>query len=677
MFKETFDLLKNGQLIVKRPIKRDYFAVVRLQVVATDVTAPSLQQGFGVLIISVVQSNEEAPSFAEPWSPDSPKYTYKIIEEQPIGFQLTQLHADDKESSIAYYDLDVNDYFEINKTTGIITSNARIDYDNGVKMILLTATAFDTGIPQLFSKATLVIDVLNINDNKPVFKSNIYNFTVQENAGVGTIVGYVQAVDLDEGQYGQIEYSIVGDDSSVFDINAKSGEISIKNSDVLDRETVESISITVVASDLAPMTERTSTAVPVLIVLQDINDNKPVFIQMFYEASVAENIQLNPPATILQVKAHDNDSSDSESLRYSIKSGNSDMFKIDSNTGIIYPAKSFDGLAGAYNLEIEVKDDFGHGPSSDLTEVRIQIHAINQNKPVFIFPSVNNETIKISKKLAVKDYLVMNVLAEDSDENENGRVTYSFKVNNNDVLETDDFVIDEITGRVSIKDDLVDKDTEIYELILAAKDHGIPSAYETLRFISIILVNEEQPMFEFTSQLYKFYIDENLPQGSKVGKVLIVSNKRSMNTDIHYTIISGNEEGHFFIDKSKGEIITNKELDREEIDSYELTVLISTNLNATGNDFGNKNNTTKVLIFVNDINDCSPYFEHDEYFVGVSYKSGVNELVTMVVAKDGDFGENSTLELSIKATYLKKYGAKHITIGSIVPSPFSKYYQFL
>lgn len=43
-------------------------------------------------------------------------------------------------------------------------------------------------------------------------------------------------------------------------------------------------------------------AFQVHVTILDENDNRPVFTQHTYEATIAENVALNPPAAILKVK---------------------------------------------------------------------------------------------------------------------------------------------------------------------------------------------------------------------------------------------------------------------------------------------------------------------------------------------------------------------------------------
>ncbi len=58
---------------------------------------------------------------------------------------------------------------------------------------------------------------------------------------------------------------------------------------------------------------------------------------------------------------------------------------------------------------------------------------------------------------------------------------YFFKVNNENVGETESFSIDEETGEVRAKVRFDREEKEKYELVLVARDHGTPVAFETLR----------------------------------------------------------------------------------------------------------------------------------------------------------------------------------------------------
>lgn len=80
----------------------------------------------------------------------------------------------------------------------MIWTKSRIDYET-IKEIILNASVTDTGIPQLTSTAEIIVDVINTNDNDPVFNLSEYNMNVLENSPKGTVVGKVQAIDNDDG----------------------------------------------------------------------------------------------------------------------------------------------------------------------------------------------------------------------------------------------------------------------------------------------------------------------------------------------------------------------------------------------------------------------------------------------------------------------------------------------
>lgn len=80
--------------------------------------------------------------------------------------------------------------------------------------------------------------------------------------------------------------------------------------------------------------------------VKDENDNKPIFSQKVYHAAVAENVQLNPPAAVLQVNAMDADDGAFGEVKYSIISNDNNLFQLDPNSGILYPSKSLKGMEG-------------------------------------------------------------------------------------------------------------------------------------------------------------------------------------------------------------------------------------------------------------------------------------------------------------------------------------------
>lgn len=75
----------------------------------------------------------------------------------------------------------------------------KIDYER-VHQINFTIVAYDTGVPQLSATALVTVNVVNINDEDPVFDEPMYEASLEENSLAGTLVLKVHAVDKDEGK---------------------------------------------------------------------------------------------------------------------------------------------------------------------------------------------------------------------------------------------------------------------------------------------------------------------------------------------------------------------------------------------------------------------------------------------------------------------------------------------
>ncbi|XP_036327722.1 cadherin-87A [Rhagoletis pomonella] len=680
-FKEYFTINRKGQVIVNKQLDRELFAVIRINVLVTDSTAPTVQQGRGLLNIQITDVNKMPPKFNPPWTPDNPVIKLQMAEEQPIGSVLTTLQAYDDDSTIGEYNISPNAYFTINKTTGVITSIARIDYEI-VKEVKFIASVSDTGVPSLTSSAEVTVDIINLNDNEPHFSQSEYYFNVTENSPRGTVAGKVEAFDADVGSFGELTYSLIGENNKYFSIDAYTGSIMVADATILDREKISEITLTAVAQDKAPATVQKSATAAIHINVLDVNDNAPIFTQDQYTTTLAENAAFNPPAALQQVKALDADEGLFGDVRYFITAGNDQgLFRLDAQTGIVYPAQSLHGKKGQYALEVVARDTQGSGTMESRTRVLITVMGVNQHRPVFVIPALSNATIEIPGDIVQRDYLLLTVKATDNDTDENGYITYHLQVNNENVQETEEFRIDAVTGELRTKRELNRKERANYDIILVARDAGNPTPFETLRFLSISIVdaNENRPEFPDASNPYKISIRENSGREVKIGRIQATARSKH-NRDVYYYLLLGNEDSAFIVDKATGDIYTNKSLDREDIDFYTLYILasIKSDLHISEEErasFSIKslerdNTVAKVWITVLDENDNAPVFEKEVYYAGVNAKAAINSIITVVNATDADAGKNAKTEYMIVASNLYKYGATKAT-GSIVPSPFA------
>uniref|UniRef100_A0A671U762 Cadherin domain-containing protein n=1 Tax=Sparus aurata TaxID=8175 RepID=A0A671U762_SPAAU len=182
--------------------------------------------------VEVLDINDHSPSF-----PDE-ETTLEISESVLPGarFQLKPSRdADSGHFSVQQYKLSHNDHFRLEvKDKGedgkipILVVQKSLDRETAVSHSLVL-TALDGGKPPKSGEMNILINVLDINDNAPVFSKDAYSVMLDENSPVGTTVLQVNATDLDEGSNGEVVYSLNGREenklASFLNINSETGDI--------------------------------------------------------------------------------------------------------------------------------------------------------------------------------------------------------------------------------------------------------------------------------------------------------------------------------------------------------------------------------------------------------------------------------------------------------------------
>ncbi|XP_013167348.1 PREDICTED: cadherin-87A [Papilio xuthus] len=665
-----FSVLSAGEVVVAGGLRRNMAAVVTLPVQVTDTSAPSLQRSYGEVIITIVDVNRYGPVFTEP------AYLESVLEEQPVGTVLNTYTATDRETPIASILIyPPSPYFHIDNVTGVVKIAQRIDYEQ-VKHLNFTLVAYDSGVPQRSTPAAVSIDVVNVNDEEPVFAAAEYDAAVLENADAATSVLTVTALDKDEGEFGEVSYNITGELSNLFKIDTNTGVISVAEGAVIDRENITDIYLRAVATDNAPPQIRKTTSVPVHIKVIDENDNAPVFSQKVYKSTIAENLQLEPPAAILQVLAEDRDEGINGKVQYSIEEQSEpDTFRVEPTNGIIYPAKAVRGNA-TYQVTVRADD----GRYTARARVHIAVLSVNRHSPVFVHPPPDQRQIEIPENAAQADYLITTIKATDADSGENGRVSYYLKVDNRNVRDTPEFSLDTDTGELRTKTFLDREHKAEYQLVIAAVDNGTPAQFESLRLLTVVLADDDDNTPRFTQRHYQFTLAENLSPGIIVGSVKAIDKDSGDNGKVYYHVLEGNREGAFTLDRTQGILRANTSFDREKQDEYTMTIYASNNpilehaaaiLNSIDNSTDSQDGSVATLgVTILDENDNEPKFGQDVYYAGIKQTARINEPIISVAASDPDLRENGTLVYVVAASHLYKFGAARSS-GSVVPSPFN------
>lgn len=281
------------------------------------------------------------------------------------------------------YSGDPDGLFSIDPVTGSIRTSAGLDHEvRGSVLLNVQAT---NGEPPSYGHTQVNIEIEDVNDNAPEFESNTVKISIPENVEVGSPLYAAHARDRDSGSNGVVRYKLVNKAAigGLFDVDPKSGHVSLTRR--LDYETAERHSLVITASDMG--VPSLSANLTVLVEVQDVNDNPPVFERAEYEVKVMETLPIN--SQIIQVTAIDLDTGNNARLTYRLLTNNATLsdslgvFGVFPNSGWLYLRQNLDReIKDRYSLTV-VATDNGTPNESASTKVVINVLDANDNDPIF------------------------------------------------------------------------------------------------------------------------------------------------------------------------------------------------------------------------------------------------------------------------------------------------------
>lgn len=165
---------------------------------------------------------------------------------------------------------------------------------------------------------------------------------------------------MDDGLNSRVRFSIVsGDKNRDFSVAEDTGIIRVAKN--LNFERKSKYMLTVKAEDCASDVDGgivRSDLAQVSITVSDINDNPPTFLDSPYLAYVTENVLPPNGGYVITVQAFDADTPPFNSLvRYFIKEGDTDIFRINASTGELSLLRALDReIQGEYSLSLVAMD---------------------------------------------------------------------------------------------------------------------------------------------------------------------------------------------------------------------------------------------------------------------------------------------------------------------------------
>ncbi|NXT56564.1 PCD23 protein, partial [Pluvianellus socialis] len=316
-------LLTTAQLLDREVQERYSFTVMAL-----DDGSPALS-ATQVLTIVVLDVNDETPIFLKQL------YETAVRENQDPGEFVIKVEAVDRDaglnSLLQYEILPGTGYekFKMNSDSGELVTTASLDRETQEVFSIKGNSCRDLGSPSRSSTAQLALTVLDENDHSPLFAKTQYQISVREDLEEGSAILDLFASDKDDGLNGEVAYSLIDDTFGAFAIDSVTG--SIVTTKALDRETKSQYTFRAVASDCSTHLPR-STTVTVVVHVDDVNDNDPIFLQNPIRAFVPAETSVNE--TVTTVRAEDMDLGSNGAVVFSLMIAET-VFQIDVKTGDI------------------------------------------------------------------------------------------------------------------------------------------------------------------------------------------------------------------------------------------------------------------------------------------------------------------------------------------------------
>ncbi|XP_033849266.1 cadherin-2-like [Acipenser ruthenus] len=429
----------------------------------------------------------------------------------PFPLELVRIRSDrDKNRSLRYSvtgpgaDQPPTGIFIINPISGELSVTKPLDREQ-IPNFHLRAHAVDLNGNQVENPIDIVINVIDMNDNRPEFLHQIWNGTVPEGSKPGTYVMTVTAIDKDDpnSHNGILRYKILSQNpespsSNMFTINNQTGDI-ITVAAGLDREKVPQYTLIIQATDMeGNPTYGLSNTGTAVIKVTDVNDNPPEFTAQTFYGEVPEN-RVNVIVANLTVTDKDQPNTPAWNAVYRITGGDSTgRFAIptdpNSNEGLVTVVKPIDyETSRMFVLTVVVENQVPLARGINLppqSTATVSITVIDMNESPYFDP--NPKLIKQEEGLPAET-LLTSFTAQDPDRYMQQTMRYSKLSDPANWLK-----IDAVSGRISTIA-VLDRESpyvknNFYNATFLASDSGVPPASGTGTLQILLMdINDNAP----------------------------------------------------------------------------------------------------------------------------------------------------------------------------------------
>uniref|UniRef100_A0A3Q2P1A5 Protocadherin alpha-8 n=1 Tax=Fundulus heteroclitus TaxID=8078 RepID=A0A3Q2P1A5_FUNHE len=472
-------------LIVQKPLDRETAGSHSLTLTALDGGKPP-KSGYMNILINVLDVNDNVPVFSKD------VYSVMLNENSPVETTVIQVNATDLDEGpngeVVYsfsnsVSKNILDLFDINSLTGELTVKGLIDFEDKDEYEI-EIQASDKGLAPLTAEKSVVIKIIDLNDNAPEIEVTSFSSSVPEDSRPGTTVALISVNDLDSGLNGKIICSISEEAGFALSASLQDTMFSIVTKSSLDREKKSQYDLTITAKDAGHPS--LSSEKTISVVVSDVNDNSPEFLQSPYTFYITEGNE--PGAKMFSVKAFDRDENENALISYHVTGEGSkestliSFLNINSETGDIVAMRQFDfETLKTFRFQVVASDSGTPSLSSNVT-VNVFILDQNDNAPVILYPVSSNgsaEGVEEIPRNVNAGHLVTKVRAYDADIGYNGWLLFSLQ----EVTDHSLFGLDRYTGQIRTLRSFTETDEAEHKLVILVKDNGNVSLSATATVI--------------------------------------------------------------------------------------------------------------------------------------------------------------------------------------------------
>ncbi|XP_054244970.1 protocadherin beta-15-like [Indicator indicator] len=534
--------------------------------------------------------------------------------------------------------------FRLNPSTGVLTATESLDREELCPQSETCTIFFKVFFDNPLQLIRGEVEVLDVNDNSPVFPEKEMVLEILETASPGSRFPLESARDKDVGSNGLKNYTLGS--NSHFSLaqgtkkdGAKYAELVVELQ--LDREEQRQIKLLLTATD-GGSPPKSGTA-QVRIVVLDANDNTPKFSREVYESRLAEN---SPPGQlVVRVAATDPDEGSNGKVHYAftqIPEQSRQLFDINPDTGEIRVAGQLDFEETKIH-ELMVRATDGGGLYTHC-KVHVDIVDVNDNTPEI---QLTSHTASIPEDAPPRTIVAL-FSVQDRDAGDNGRTECTIEGDMPFTLTPTFDNYYELRTNAAL-----DRETTAeYNISIRATDWGPRrlSSRQSL-WVQVWDVNDNAPAF--SQELYSMWVTENNSPMVHIGSVQASDADAGSNARVQYALEreEGQEQPALSVSSESGDVYVVRSLDYERLRALEVWVRAA--------DGGSPALSARALlrVLVRDENDNAPVVLHP----GAESSAGAGELVprwapagylvAKVVAVDADAGQNAWLSYELaKAT---------------------------